>query len=134
MYTYKLSITITDAVRDEGIINISDELQDELCQLWDMSSDEDVAKLLDEYKAVEMLTEVISNSDAPRVTVSCDFSRVLISHYGSESLQVMTGFESLQDMTCFESLQDMTCFESLQVMACFESLQVMICFGFCFKL
>ena len=60
-----------DGERISGVINISDELQDELCQLWDMSSDEDVAMLLQEYKAVQMLTEVISKSDAPRATVSC---------------------------------------------------------------
>ena len=35
-----------------------------------MSSDSDVAKLLQEYKAVDILTEVISKSDAPRATVS----------------------------------------------------------------
>lgn len=55
---------------DHRIIDISDELQDQLCQLWDMSSDEDVATLLNEFKAIDILTEVISKSDAPRATVS----------------------------------------------------------------
>ena len=64
------SATDTITSEDHHIINISDELQDELCQLWDMSSDSDVAKLLQEYKAVDILTEVISKSDAPRATVS----------------------------------------------------------------
>lgn len=54
---------------DSDIINISDTLQDELCQLWDMSSDENVAKLLQEFKAVDILIEVISKSNAPRATV-----------------------------------------------------------------
>lgn len=69
----EMSESVTDTISSsdgQHLINISDELQDELCQLWDMSSDSDVAKLLQEYKAVDILAEVIAKSDAPRATVS----------------------------------------------------------------
>lgn len=95
------SSSATDTISSGGqhIINISDELQDELCQLWDMSSDSDVAKLLQEYKAVDILTEVISKSDAPRATVSLAdvMSRTvnilspLISYRNKEQDQTLLG-------------------------------------------
>lgn len=65
----KTSTDTAEEIAAGHMIDISDELQDELCQLWDMSSDEDVAKLLDEFKAIDILTEVISKSNAPRATV-----------------------------------------------------------------
>ena len=82
----------------EPAINISDDLQDELCQIWDMSMNsvsgrhlgfsrsalflarcpriwwsvarlQEVVCLLREFKAVDILTGVISRSCAPRATV-----------------------------------------------------------------
>lgn len=49
-------------------VNLSDTFQDELCQLWDMSMDSEVATLLKEYDAVNIFTGVIVNSKSPRAT------------------------------------------------------------------
>ncbi|KAK7481848.1 hypothetical protein BaRGS_00026874, partial [Batillaria attramentaria] len=52
-------------------VDVDEELQTELCKLWDMSMNSDVAKFLQEFKAVDILTGVISKSQAPRVTEIC---------------------------------------------------------------
>ncbi|XP_074660301.1 protein saal1-like [Tubulanus polymorphus] len=51
--------------------DIDEALQDELCKLWDMSMSTDVVKFLQEFKAIEILTGVITKSQAPRVTEIC---------------------------------------------------------------
>ncbi|XP_041367816.1 protein saal1-like isoform X2 [Gigantopelta aegis] len=52
-------------------VDIDDELQNELCRLWDMAMNPDVAKFLQEFRAVEILSGVIGKSKAPRVTEIC---------------------------------------------------------------
>ncbi|XP_045175608.2 protein saal1-like [Mercenaria mercenaria] len=48
-------------------VDVDEELQNELCKLWDMSMNSDVAKFLNEFKAVDILTGIIEKSKAPRV-------------------------------------------------------------------
>ncbi|XP_019641497.1 PREDICTED: protein saal1-like [Branchiostoma belcheri] len=52
-------------------IDIDEELEDELCKLWDMSINKDVARFLQEFHAVNILMGVINKSRAPRVTEIC---------------------------------------------------------------
>ncbi|ESO97530.1 hypothetical protein LOTGIDRAFT_104281, partial [Lottia gigantea] len=50
---------------------VDEETQNELCKLWDMSMNGEVATFLHEYKAIDILTGVIEKSKAPRVTEIC---------------------------------------------------------------
>ena len=47
-----------------------DQLEEDLCQLWDLSLDTDVMKILHEYKLVTITTGVIQKSKQARITVS----------------------------------------------------------------
>ncbi|XP_052228135.1 protein saal1-like isoform X2 [Dreissena polymorpha] len=60
-----------DATDTDLVVDIDDELQNELCKLWDMSMNSEVARFLDEYKALEILTGIIQKSKAPRVIEIC---------------------------------------------------------------
>ncbi|XP_013421718.1 protein saal1 [Lingula anatina] len=51
--------------------DVDENLQDELCKLWDMSMDMEVVKFLMEFKAIEILTGAIAKSKAPRITEIC---------------------------------------------------------------
>lgn len=52
-------------------VDVDEDLQDELCNLWDMSMNSDVVVFMREFKSVELLSAVIANSRAPRVTEIC---------------------------------------------------------------
>ncbi|CAH1257238.1 SAAL1 [Branchiostoma lanceolatum] len=52
-------------------IDIDEELENELCKLWDMSINKDVGRFLQEFHAVDILMGVINKSQAPRVTEIC---------------------------------------------------------------
>ncbi|KAJ8299249.1 hypothetical protein KUTeg_023309 [Tegillarca granosa] len=52
-------------------VDVDEELQNELCKLWDMSMNCDVVNFLNEFKAVQILIGVIGKSKAPRVTEIC---------------------------------------------------------------
>lgn len=47
-----------------------DQLEEDLCQLWDLSLDTDVMKILHEYKLVTIVIGVIQKSKQARITVS----------------------------------------------------------------
>ncbi|KAI0228746.1 Protein saal1 [Lamellibrachia satsuma] len=55
---------------DSGL-DLEDSLQDELCNLWDMSMNPEVVSFLQDFKAVDILTGVIAKSRAPRATEIC---------------------------------------------------------------
>ena len=57
--------------QSEAGIDISDELQNELCELWDMSMSAAVVGFLLDYKAIDLFTGVIAKSKAPRATEIC---------------------------------------------------------------
>ncbi|GAB1608117.1 protein saal1-like [Argonauta hians] len=52
-------------------VDVNEDLQDELCNLWDMSMNSDVVVFMHEFKSVELLSAVIVKSRAPRVTEIC---------------------------------------------------------------
>uniref|UniRef100_A0AAR2K6F0 Protein saal1 n=1 Tax=Pygocentrus nattereri TaxID=42514 RepID=A0AAR2K6F0_PYGNA len=55
----------------EGLEELSEELEDELCKVWDMAMDKDVASFLQEFKAPDILLGVIAKSHCPRLTEIC---------------------------------------------------------------
>ncbi|XP_067656159.1 protein saal1-like [Haliotis asinina] len=60
-----------EAAVSEFGVDVDEDLQNELCKLWDMSMNPEVAVFLQEFKAVEILSGVIAKSKAPRVTEIC---------------------------------------------------------------
>lgn len=52
----------------EGPMQLSDEDEDDLCKVWDMAMDKDVAGFLQEFKATDILLGVIAKSRCPRLT------------------------------------------------------------------
>lgn len=58
-------------VYSEGQMELPDEDEEDLCKVWDMAMDKDVAGLLQEFKATDILVGVISRSRCPRLTEIC---------------------------------------------------------------
>ncbi|XP_030646229.1 protein saal1 [Chanos chanos] len=56
---------------DGGQMELSEEQEDELCKVWDMAMDEDVAGFLQEFKAPDILLGVMAKSCCPRLTEIC---------------------------------------------------------------
>lgn len=52
----------------EGQMHISDDDEEDLCRIWDMAMDKDVAGFLQEFKAADILLGVIAKSRCPRLT------------------------------------------------------------------
>lgn len=55
----------------EGQMLLSDDDEEDLCRVWDMAMDEDVAGFLQEFKATDILLGVIAKSRCPRLTEIC---------------------------------------------------------------
>ncbi|XP_016888799.1 protein saal1 isoform X2 [Cynoglossus semilaevis] len=55
----------------ENQMQLSDSDEEALCIVWDMAMDKDVAGLLQEFKATDILLGVISKSRCPRLTEIC---------------------------------------------------------------
>ncbi|XP_068170258.1 protein saal1 [Antennarius striatus] len=55
----------------EGEMQLPDEDEEDLCRVWDMAMDKDVAGFLQEFKATEILLGVIAKSRCPRLTEIC---------------------------------------------------------------
>ncbi|KAM4573655.1 protein saal1 [Odontesthes bonariensis] len=52
----------------EGQMQLSDDDEEDLCRVWDMAMDKDVAGFLQEFKAADILLGVIAKSRSPRLT------------------------------------------------------------------
>uniref|UniRef100_A0A8C7G8K9 Serum amyloid A-like 1 n=1 Tax=Oncorhynchus kisutch TaxID=8019 RepID=A0A8C7G8K9_ONCKI len=52
-------------------MQLPEEDEDELCKIWDMAMDKDVAGFLQEFKAADILLGVITKSRCPRLTEIC---------------------------------------------------------------
>uniref|UniRef100_A0A3Q0RY91 Serum amyloid A-like 1 n=1 Tax=Amphilophus citrinellus TaxID=61819 RepID=A0A3Q0RY91_AMPCI len=52
----------------EGAMQLSDDDEEDLCRVWDMAMDKDVAGFLQEFKAADILLGVIAKSRCPRLT------------------------------------------------------------------
>lgn len=55
----------------EGEMQLSEDDEEDLCRVWDMAMDKDVASFLQEFKAADILLGVISKSRCPRLTEIC---------------------------------------------------------------
>ncbi|KAM4734943.1 protein saal1 isoform 2-T2 [Anableps anableps] len=55
----------------EDQMPLSDEEEEDLCRVWDMAMDKDVAGFLQEFKAADILLGVIAKSRCPRLTEIC---------------------------------------------------------------
>ncbi|XP_037307732.2 protein saal1 [Pungitius pungitius] len=55
----------------EGQMELSDDDEQDLCRVWDMAMDKDVAGFLQEFKATDILLGVIAKSCCPRLTEIC---------------------------------------------------------------
>ncbi|KAI4880342.1 hypothetical protein NFI96_021107, partial [Prochilodus magdalenae] len=64
-------VTEKESEQGEGLEELSDEHEDELCKVWDMAMDKDVAGFLQEFKAPDILLGVIAKSRCPRLTEIC---------------------------------------------------------------
>jgi len=53
---------------EDGELDISDDLQDSSCKLWDLCMDNDVVQYLLDYNIVDLILTVIIQSKAPRLT------------------------------------------------------------------
>uniref|UniRef100_A0A3B3YU96 Protein saal1 n=1 Tax=Poecilia mexicana TaxID=48701 RepID=A0A3B3YU96_9TELE len=55
----------------EDQMQLSDDDEEDLCRVWDMAMDKDVAGFLQEFKAADILLGVIAKSHCPRLTEIC---------------------------------------------------------------
>uniref|UniRef100_A0A7N6AIX6 Serum amyloid A like 1 n=1 Tax=Anabas testudineus TaxID=64144 RepID=A0A7N6AIX6_ANATE len=55
----------------EGQMQLSHDDEEDLCKVWDMAMDKDVAGFLQEFKATDILLGVIAKSRCPRLTEIC---------------------------------------------------------------
>ncbi|XP_012688558.1 protein saal1 [Clupea harengus] len=67
----RLVQAITEQNSGEGLTELSEEQEDELCKVWDMAMDQNVAGFLQEFKAPDILLGVIAKSRCPRLTEIC---------------------------------------------------------------
>ncbi|XP_070828922.1 protein saal1 [Chaetodon trifascialis] len=58
-------------VDSEGQVQLPDDDEEDLCRVWDMAMDKDVAGFLQEFKATDILLGVIAKSRCPRLTEIC---------------------------------------------------------------
>lgn len=55
----------------EGEMQLPEDDEEDLCRVWDMAMDKDVAGFLQEFKATDILLGVIAKSRCPRLTEIC---------------------------------------------------------------
>ncbi|XP_028915648.1 protein SAAL1 isoform X2 [Ornithorhynchus anatinus] len=56
---------------EEQQTELDEEMENEICKVWDMSMDEDVALFLQEFKAPDIFLGVLAKSRCPRLTEIC---------------------------------------------------------------
>ncbi|KAK9516582.1 hypothetical protein VZT92_024502 [Zoarces viviparus] len=64
-------VTEHSEVNAEGVMQLPDDDEEDLCRVWDMAMDKDVAGFLQEFKATDILLGVIAKSRCPRLTEIC---------------------------------------------------------------
>ncbi|XP_051548422.1 protein saal1-like isoform X1 [Myxocyprinus asiaticus] len=57
--------------QSDASVELTDELEEDLCKVWDMAMDKDVSIFLQEFKAPDILLGVIAKSHNPRLTEIC---------------------------------------------------------------
>ncbi|XP_062052398.1 protein SAAL1 isoform X2 [Lepus europaeus] len=56
---------------EEPQVELDEEVENEICRVWDMSMDEDVALFLQEFKAPDIFMGVLAKSKCPRLREIC---------------------------------------------------------------
>ena len=56
---------------DEQQMQLDEEMETEICRVWDMSMDEDVALFLQEFNASDIFMGVLAKSKCPRLREIC---------------------------------------------------------------
>ncbi|XP_051004557.1 protein SAAL1 [Acomys russatus] len=56
---------------EEQEVELAEEMENEICRVWDMSMDEDVALFLQEFKAPDIFMGVLAKSRCPRLREIC---------------------------------------------------------------
>lgn len=56
---------------DEQQMELAEDMENEICRVWDMSMDEDVALFLQEFKAPDIFIGVLAKSKCPRLREIC---------------------------------------------------------------
>ncbi|KAM4687155.1 protein SAAL1 [Rhinophrynus dorsalis] len=57
--------------KDEAVGELDEDMENEICKVWDMSMNEDVALFLQEFNAPDILLGVIAKSKCSRLTEMC---------------------------------------------------------------
>uniref|UniRef100_A0A8C3A9E9 Serum amyloid A-like 1 n=1 Tax=Cyclopterus lumpus TaxID=8103 RepID=A0A8C3A9E9_CYCLU len=64
-------VTEHSEVNSDGPMQLPDDDEEDLCRVWDMAMDKDVAAFLQEFKATDILLGVIAKSRCQRLTEVC---------------------------------------------------------------
>lgn len=64
-------VTEHSEVNSEGPMQLPDDDEEDLCRVWDMAMDKDVAAFLQEFNATDILLGVIAKSRCQRLTEVC---------------------------------------------------------------
>lgn len=64
-------VTDQESGQSDSSMELTDDLEEDLCKVWDMAMDKDVAVFLQEFKAPDILLGVIAKSRSPRLTEIC---------------------------------------------------------------
>lgn len=51
-------------------LELDNGVEDELCVLWDMSVNEDVANFLNDFKVIQLFEAIIVKTNSPRLAVN----------------------------------------------------------------
>ncbi|KAJ8248890.1 hypothetical protein GJAV_G00228880 [Gymnothorax javanicus] len=65
------TVTEQEVAEQEAQVDLSEVEEEKLCKVWDMAMDKDVAGLLQEFKAADILLGAIAKSRSPRLTEIC---------------------------------------------------------------
>ncbi|KAL1247252.1 hypothetical protein QQF64_022628 [Cirrhinus molitorella] len=64
-------VTDQEGGPSDSSMELTDDQEEDLCKVWDMAMDKDVAVFLQEFKAPDILLGVIAKSRSPRLTEIC---------------------------------------------------------------
>ncbi|XP_056455125.1 protein saal1 [Gadus chalcogrammus] len=64
-------VTKHESEESDTPMQLADDEEEDLCRVWDMAMDKDVAGFLQEFKAADILLGVIAKSQCPRLTEIC---------------------------------------------------------------
>ncbi|GAB1292118.1 Protein SAAL1 [Apodemus speciosus] len=114
---------------EEEQVELAEEMENEICRVWDMSMDEDVALFLQEFKAPDIFMGVLAKSRCPRLrcmTSTRDWEMEVVSNLGAKPYVQQTVGQTFGvfGSMLFPPLE--ICVGILGNMACFREICVSI--------